>query len=105
MRLSKPQALPDAPESRLDELVDTAKAQMRAMWQHLCRLPKQQFGNQKTRLRGMLKNRCNVSVFSAMTNIFLALRQLLATLGAGIRCVQMGQFTHSELREQRRCSL
>ncbi|MEO1211528.1 MAG: hypothetical protein AAFX78_18605 [Cyanobacteria bacterium J06638_20] len=40
---------------------------------------KQQFGFQKTRLRGMVKNRCKVNVLAALANLFLARRQLLAT--------------------------
>jgi len=40
---------------------------------------KQQFGFQKSRLRGMVKNRSKVNVLAALTNVFLALRQLLAT--------------------------
>ena len=39
---------------------------------------KQQFGFQKTRLRGMVKNRCKVNVLAALTNLFLARRQLRA---------------------------
>jgi IS5 family transposase len=38
----------------------------------------QPFGFQKTRLRGMVKNRCKVNLLAAMTNLFLAGRQLLA---------------------------
>jgi IS5 family transposase len=40
---------------------------------------KQQFGFQKTRLRGLLKNRCKVNVLAALTNLFLMRRQLLTT--------------------------
>ncbi|WP_254980554.1 hypothetical protein [Cyanobium sp. ATX 6A2] len=40
---------------------------------------KQQFGFQKTRLRGMMKNRRKLNVLAALTNLFLARRQLLAT--------------------------
>jgi IS5 family transposase len=40
---------------------------------------KQQFGFQKTRLRGLLKNRCKVNVLAALTNLLLSRRQLLAT--------------------------
>jgi IS5 family transposase len=37
-----------------------------------------QFGFQKSRLRGMAKNRCKVNMIAALTNLFLARRQLLA---------------------------
>jgi IS5 family transposase len=40
---------------------------------------KQQFGFQKTRLRGLAKNRCKINVLAALSNLFQARRQLLAT--------------------------
>ncbi len=79
MRPGKRRALPDTPDGRLDDLVETAKAHIRAKGEHPFRVIKQQFGFQKTRLRGMLKNRCKVNVLAALTNLFLARRQLLAT--------------------------
>ncbi|MCP9846234.1 hypothetical protein KBY86_04915 [Synechococcus sp. Lug-A] len=39
----------------------------------------QPFGFQKTWLRGMTKNSCKINVLAALTNPFLARRQLLAT--------------------------
>jgi len=39
---------------------------------------KQQFGFQKTRLRGLTKNRCKINVLAALTNLFLVRRRLLA---------------------------
>jgi IS5 family transposase len=39
----------------------------------------QQFGFQKTRLRGLAKNRCKIHVMAALSNLFQARRQLLAT--------------------------
>jgi transposase, IS5 family len=79
MRPGKRRALPDTPDGRLDDLVETAKAHIRAKGEHPFRVIKQQFGFQKTRLRGMVKNRCKVNVLAALTNLFLARRQLLAT--------------------------
>ena len=38
---------------------------------------KQQFGFQKTRLRGLNKNRCKIHLLTALTNLFLARRRLL----------------------------
>jgi IS5 family transposase len=78
MRPGKRRALPDAPEGRLDDLVETAKAHIRAKGEHPFRVIKQQFGFQKTRLRGMVKHHCKVNVLAALTNLFLARRQLLA---------------------------
>ena len=54
MRPGKRRALPDTPEGRVDDLVETAKAHFRAKVEHPFRLSKHQFGSQKTRLRGML---------------------------------------------------
>ena len=54
MRPGKRRVLPDTPEGRLDDLVETAKAHIRAKGEHPFRVMKQQFGFQKTRLRGML---------------------------------------------------
>jgi len=77
MRPGKRRALPDTTEGRLDDLVETAKAHIRAKGEHPFRVIKQQFGFQKTRLRGMVKNRCKVNVLAALTNLFLARHQLL----------------------------
>ena len=67
----------DTPEGRLLDLIETAKAHIRAKGEHPFRVIKQQFGFQKTRLRGMAKNRCKVNVLAALTNLFLARRRLL----------------------------
>jgi IS5 family transposase len=77
MRPGKRRALPDTPEGRVDELIETAKAHIRAKVEHPFRVMKRQFGFQKTRLRGMLKNRCKVNVLAALTNLFMARHQLL----------------------------
>ena len=77
MRPGKRRALPDTPEGKLLDLIETAKAHIRAKGEHPFRVIKQQFGFQKTRLRGMVKNRCKVNVLAALTNLFLARRQLL----------------------------
>jgi IS5 family transposase len=61
----------------MDELIETAKAHIRAKVEHPFRVIKRQFGFQNTRLRGMLKNRCKVNVLSALTNLFMARHQLL----------------------------
>ena len=77
MRPGKRRALPDTPEGRVDDLIETAKAQIRAKVEHPFRVIKRQFGFQKTRLRGMLKNRCKVNVLAALTNLFMARHQML----------------------------
>ena len=72
MRPGKRRALPDTPEGRVGDLIETAKAHIRAKVEHPFRVIKRQFGLQKTRLRGMLKNRCKVNVLAALSNIFIA---------------------------------
>ena len=77
MRPGKRWALPDTPDGRLQDLIETAKAHVRAKCEHPFRVTKQQFGFQKTQLRGMAKNSCKVNVIAALTNLFLARRLLL----------------------------
>jgi transposase, IS5 family len=79
MRPGKRRALPDTPEGRVDDLVETAKAHIRAKVEHPFRVIKRQFGFQKTRLRAMLKNRCKVHVLAALSNLFMARRRLLCS--------------------------
>lgn len=77
MRPRKRRALPDTTEGRLDDLVETDKAYILAKGEHPFRVIKQQFGFQKTRLRGMVKNRYKVIELAAWTNLFLARQHLL----------------------------
>jgi IS5 family transposase len=53
----KCQPLPEPPEGRVDALIETAKAHFRAKVEHPFHVIKQQFGFQRTRLRGMLSPR------------------------------------------------
>jgi IS5 family transposase len=77
MRPGKRRVLPETSDGRLLDLIETAKAHIRAKVEHLFRVIKQQFGFQKTRLRGMAKNHCKVHVIAALTNLYLARRLLL----------------------------
>ena len=79
LRPGKRRALPNTPDGHLLDLIETAKAHIRSKVEHPFRVIKQQFGFQKTRLRGLAKNRCKINVLAALTNLFLARRQLLAT--------------------------
>jgi IS5 family transposase len=79
MRPCKRLVLPDTPDGRLEKLVVSAKANIRAKVEHPFRVIRQQFGFLKTRLRGMAENRCKVKVLAAMTNLFLTRRQMLMT--------------------------
>ena len=77
MRPGQRRVLPDTTEGRLLNLIEMAKAHIRAKGEHPFRVVKQQFSFQKTRLRGMAKNRCKVHVLAALTNLFLARHLLL----------------------------
>ena len=66
MQTGKRRALPDTPDGRLEDLIETAKAHIRSKVE-------------KTRLRGLAKNRCKINVMAALSNQFQARRQLLAT--------------------------
>jgi IS5 family transposase len=61
-------------------LIETAKKHVRAKVEYPFRIIKQQFGFQKTRLRGLAKNSCKINELAALTNLFLARRQLIATV-------------------------
>ena len=78
IRPGKRRVLLDTPEGRLADLVETAKAHIRSKVERPFRVIKQQFGFDKTRLRGLAKNRCKINVLAALTNLFLARRRLLA---------------------------
>ena len=77
MRPGKRRVLPDTPEGHVDELIETAKAHIRAKVEHPFRVIKRQFGFQKTRLRGMLKNRSKLNVLAALSNLFMVRHELL----------------------------
>jgi IS5 family transposase len=79
MRPGKRRALPETPDGKLQDLIETAKAHIRAKVEHPFRVIKQQFGFQKTRRRGLAKNRCKINVMAALTNLYLASGHLLAT--------------------------
>jgi len=79
MRPGKRRVLPDTPDGRLLDLIETAKAHIRAKVEHPFRVIKQQFGFQKTSLRGMAKNHCKINVLAVLTNLYLTRTYLLAT--------------------------
>ena len=62
----------------MQEWVEQAKAHLRAKVEPPFRVSKQQFGFQKTRLRGLAKNHSKVTVLAALTNLFLGRKKLLA---------------------------
>jgi len=52
MQSGKSRVLPDTPEGRLQDLIETDKAHIRSKDEDLLRVIKRQLGFQKTRLRG-----------------------------------------------------
>jgi len=80
MRPGNRRVLPDTPGGGLDDLVETAKAHIRVKVEHPFRVIKRQCGFQKTRLRGMVKNRCKVNVLAALSNLFMARGRLLCSI-------------------------
>ena len=79
MRPGKRIALPETQEERLQDLIEAAKAHFRSKDEHPFRVIKQQFGFQKTRLRSLAKNRCEIYMLAALSNLFQAHRQLPMT--------------------------
>jgi IS5 family transposase len=75
MRPGKRRALPNTPDGKLQDLIETAKAHILSKVEHPFRVIKQQFGFQKTRLRGLAKNRCKSNVLAALSSLFQARRQ------------------------------
>jgi IS5 family transposase len=80
MRPGNRRALPDAPDGKLQDLIETAKAHIRSKVEHPFRVIKQQFVFQKTRPCGLAKNRCKIYLLAALSNLFQVRRQLLATV-------------------------
>jgi IS5 family transposase len=60
-------------------MIEAAKAPIRAKGVHPFRVIKNHGGFQKTWLQGMVKNRCKVNVLATLTNPFLPLHRLLTT--------------------------
>jgi IS5 family transposase len=100
MRPGKRRAPPDTPEGRLDDLSETDKAHIRAKGSHPFRGIKRQFGFQRTRLRGLLKNGCKVNVLVALANLFMARHLLLWKTGAylGQYCLELDEISAEKWR-------
>jgi IS5 family transposase len=80
IRPGKRRLIPDIPDGRLQALNETVKVHIRSKVEHPFRVIKQQFGFQKTGLRGLAKNRCKIHMLAALSHLFQARRQLLATV-------------------------
>ena len=87
IRPGKRRALPNTQDGRLQDLMETAKAHIRAKVEHPFRVIKEQFGFRKTRLRGMSKIHCKVNLIAPLTNLYLARSYLLATKWPQHTCI------------------
>lgn len=63
-------------EGSLQYLIENVKDHVRSKVEHSFSVIKQQFGVQKTRLRGLAKNPCKINVLAALKNLFLVRLQL-----------------------------
>lgn len=61
--------------------IETLKASMRAKVEHPFRVIKRQFGHVKVRYRGLAKNTAQLLTLFALSNLWMARRQLLASTG------------------------
>ena len=68
----------DGPAKRAIESVERRKASIRARVEHPFRVIKRQFGLMKVRFRGLAKNTAHVITLFALSNLWMARRQLLA---------------------------
>jgi len=72
------------PEGELKEAVkhtEHMKAAVRSKVEHPFRVVKQQFGYQKVRFKGLLKNTAQILTLFALSNLWMARRTLLASAG------------------------
>ncbi len=67
--------------ARLLEKAEQLKASVRAKVEHPFRVVKQQFGHTKVRYRGLAKNTARLTMLFALSNLWMARRQVLGTHG------------------------
>ena len=67
--------------ARLLEKAEQLKARVRAKVEHPFRVVKQQFGHAKVRYRGLAKNTARLTMLFALSNLWMARRQVLGAQG------------------------
>jgi len=77
----KLKALPDGPEKDRLQAIEKEKAGVRARVEHPFRVIKRQFGYVKVRFRGLAKNTVQVLMLFALSNLWMARKQLLGSTG------------------------
>ena len=65
----------------ITERLERAKASVRAKVEHPFRVVKQQFGYAKLRYRGLAKNTARLTMLFALSNLWMARRQILRARG------------------------
>jgi transposase, IS5 family len=78
MRPGQRRALPNTPWGRTIDRIEQCKASIRAKVEHPFRVIKRQFGHVKVRYRGLMKNTAQLVTLFALSNLWMARRQLLA---------------------------
>jgi IS5 family transposase len=82
---ARPSDIAKLPEGRAKTKIqktEQRKASMRAKVEHPFRVIKRQFGLVKVRFRGLAKNTAHVVTLFALSNLWMARKQLMASLGA-----------------------
>lgn len=74
-------AMEEGPLKEATKELETLKARYRARVEHPFRVVKRQFGFQKVRFKGLLKNTAQVTTLFALSNLWMARRDLLAMTG------------------------
>jgi IS5 family transposase len=69
------------PKDAIVERIEHVKARIRAKVEHPFRVIKRQFGHVKVRYRGLAKNTAQLHTLFALSNLWMARRQLLAAQG------------------------
>jgi transposase, IS5 family len=77
----KVKAMKNGALKRAIERLEYLKASIRAKVEHPFRVIKRQFGYTKVRFRGLAKNTAQILMLFALSNLWMARRQLLATTG------------------------
>lgn len=76
-RRGKIKAMAEGKQKRLVQAVEKAKASVRARVEHPFRVIKRQFGYVKVRFRGLAKNTAQVLTLFALSNLWMARKQLM----------------------------
>ena len=77
----KLKAMADGKKKDRLQAIETAKASIRARVEHPFRVIKRQFGYAKVRFRGLAKNTVQVLILFALSNLWMARKQLLDPVG------------------------